>query len=195
MDPQQRLLLEHGYAALHGARLPRMELLGSNAGVYLGYSSNDFAAFLASSPLGKSVYSATGSAGPIASGRLSYVLGLQGPCAMIDTACSAGLVATSFARGALVLRECELAAVMAVNLILSPDGAHTPFAIAGMTSPHGKCHTFDTRADGYPRAEACGATVLRTTGHQGQALLRHQARCIGPGVTGHAAEGAACPAI
>ena len=50
MDPQQRLLLEHGYAALHGARLPRLELLGSNAGVYLGYSSNDFAAFLASSP-------------------------------------------------------------------------------------------------------------------------------------------------
>ena len=126
---------------MNAACLHRASLLSSNTGVYLGYSSSDFAQVLASSPLGKSVYSATGSAGSIASGRLSYVLGLHGACSLIDTACSAGLVATSFARGALVLSESEVASVMVVSLILSPDGAHTPFAIAGMTSAGGRSHS------------------------------------------------------
>ena len=163
MDPQQRLLLEQGYSALHMGCLFRESLLSSNTGVYLGYSSSDFAQVLATSPLGKSGYTATGTSGSIASGRLSYVLGLQGACSMIDTACSAGLVATSFARAALVLSESEVASVVAVNLILSPGGAHTPFAIVGMTSATGKCHTFDKQTDGYARSEACGAAVVQTT--------------------------------
>ena len=80
MDPQQRLLLEIGYTALHAAHLFRGSLLGSCTGVYVAYSSSDFTQVLANSPLGMSVYSATGSVGPIASGRLSYVLGLHGAC-------------------------------------------------------------------------------------------------------------------
>ena len=171
MDPQQRLLLERGYTALHMARLFRVTLLSSNTSVYLGFSSSDFSQVLATSPLGKSVYSATGVSGPIASGRLSFVLGLHGACSMIDTACSTGLVATSFARAALVLSESEVTNVMAVNLILSPDGAHTPFAIAGMTSATGKCHTFDKDTDGYARSEACGALVLQTTVSEVKALV------------------------
>ena len=114
---------------------------------------------LAESGAAASVYAATGYQHAIASGRLSYVLGLHGACSMIDTACSAGLVATSFARAALVLSQSEVASVMAVNLILNPDGAHTPFAIAGMTSATGKCHTFDKHTDGYARSEVCGASV------------------------------------
>merc|ERR1711871_1527676 len=78
MDPQQRLLLEDGYTSLHVGHLPRGSLLGSNIAVYLGYSSTDFTDVLATSPLGMSVYSATGTAPAIASGRLSYVLGMQG---------------------------------------------------------------------------------------------------------------------
>ena len=171
MDPQQRLLLENGYTALYLARMSRGLLLGSDTGVYLGYSVSDFAQVLTTSPLGKSVYSATGCAGSIASGRLSYVLGLHGACAMIDTACSAGLVAASFARAALVLHDSKVASVMAVNLILSPNGAHIPFAIAGMTSATGKCHTFDKDTDGYARSEACGALVLQTTASKKKELV------------------------
>ena len=74
-------LLEQGYMALHVARLCRLSLLGSNTGVYLGYSGSDFSQVLATSPQGKSVYSATGSSQSIASGRLPYVLGLHGACA------------------------------------------------------------------------------------------------------------------
>ena len=161
MDPQQRLLLEQGYISLQQSQMFRADVLQSNTGVYLGYSSSDFAHVLATNKLGESVYSATGSAGSIAAGRLSYALGLHGPCAMIDTACSAGLVAASFAHSALVLHGCDGANVMAVNLILSADGMHTPFAIAGMTSATGKCHSFDRHTDGYVRSEMCGAATLR----------------------------------
>ena len=85
MDPQQRLLLERGYAALHAAGLRRAELLGSETGVFVGIAANDFAEVLRASPAGRSVYAATGSSHSIAAGRLSYVLGLQGPCVSFDT--------------------------------------------------------------------------------------------------------------
>jgi acyl carrier protein len=93
MDPQQRLLLEHGYAALHGAGLRRDVLMGSLTGVFLGISANDFAEALGAST---SVYAATGVSLAIASGRLSYVLGLHGPAVASDTACSATLVALQY---------------------------------------------------------------------------------------------------
>ena len=96
MDPCQRLLLELGYAALHGAATDRAALGGSLAGVFLGFAGGEFGQALASSsPMGGgSVYAATGSASSIASGRLPYTLGLHGPCASYDTACSAALAAS-----------------------------------------------------------------------------------------------------
>ena len=94
MDPQQRLLLEHGYAALHDASLDRVALNGSLTGFFLGIASTDFAQVLPFTPAGGgSVYSATGSSLSIAAGRVSYVLGLHGPCASYDTACSSALTA------------------------------------------------------------------------------------------------------
>ena len=94
MDPQQRLLLEHGYGALHAASLSLGALDGSLVGVFAGVMAFEFAAMLLSSlPIGGSAYAATGSEASIASGRLSYVLGLHGPCVSYDTACSAALAA------------------------------------------------------------------------------------------------------
>eukprot|EP00964_Phaeocystis_antarctica_P007649 scaffold4136_cov60-Phaeocystis_antarctica.AAC.1 len=160
MDPQQRLLLERGYEALHAAGLRRAELLGSATGVFLGICSNDFADVLKASPAGRSVYAATGSSHSVAAGRLSYVLGLQGPCVSFDTACSSALVAGHAAWRAVQLHECERALLMSVNLMLTP-AVGLSFAVAGMTSAAGRCHTFDARADGYVRGEACGAAVLQ----------------------------------
>ena len=91
MDPRQRLLLEHGYAALHDASLGRAALGGSLTGVFLGFAGTEFEQVLAAAPESGSVYAATGSSSSIASGRLSYALGLHGPCASYDTACSATL--------------------------------------------------------------------------------------------------------
>ena len=105
MDPQQRLLLERGYEALHAAGHDRASLLGSNMGVFVGIAANDFAEVLKASPQGQSVYAATGAAHAIASGRLSYIFGLQGPCAAYDTACSSTLTACHAALRAAQLRE------------------------------------------------------------------------------------------
>ena len=161
MDPCQRLLLAHGYAAMHTATMDRVSLVSSLTGIFIGFASTAFAMVLAASPAGNSVYAATGATSSIACGRMSYVLGLHGPCVSYDTACSAALVASHAGLRALQLDECAAGLVAGVNLMLTP-GASTTFAVAGMTSARGRSHTFDGRADGYARGEACGGVVLRS---------------------------------
>ena len=124
MDPQQRLLLEHGYAALHDASLDRVALNGSLTGFFLGIASTDFAQVLPFTPAGSSVYAATGSTLSIASGRVSYVLGLHGPCASYDTACSAALTAGHAGLRAMQMNECNVALVAGVTLMLTPGYGH-----------------------------------------------------------------------
>ena len=160
MDPQQRLLLEHCYAALHNAALAREQLDNSLTGVFVGYAGSEFDDILSASPAGATVYAATGSTPSIASGRLSYVLGLHGPCVTYDTACSAALAAGHGGLRALQRSECGDSLVAAIAFTLAP-GVGIAYAIAGMTSARGRSHTFDARADGYVRAEACGAVALR----------------------------------
>ena len=158
MDPQQRLLLEVGYEALHGAGARRSSLLGGVEGVFVGIERPDWA--LAQPPTARrSVYAVTGDNVSVAAGRLSFVLGLQGPCASFETACSASLVACHSAARALQHRECETALVAGVNMLFSAEASFVT-GLAGMTSPRGRSHTFDVRADGYARGEACCAAVL-----------------------------------
>ena len=81
MDPQQRMLLEQGYGALHSSGRDRAAVGGTMGGVYLGCGSNEYMGMLMfHSPVGASVYAATAGALAVASGRLSYVLGMHGPC-------------------------------------------------------------------------------------------------------------------
>ena len=163
MDPCQRLLLERGYEALHDANLGRLALGGSLTGVFLGFAGSEFGATLAASPAGGSVYAATGASVSIASGRISYALGLNGPCVTYDTACSAALSASHAALCALQLGACDTGLVVGVSLMFAP-AIGTAFAVAGMTSAQGRSHTFDARADGYARGEACGGVALRDDG-------------------------------
>ena len=169
MDPCQRLVLEFGYAALHDAPLGRTELGGSLTGFFLGFSGTEFAQVLLASPAGGSVYAATGSSGSIAAGRLSYTLGLHGPCVSYDTACSAALAAGHAGLRALQLAECGVGLVVGVTLMLAP-GVGMSFAVVGMTSARGRSHTFDERADGYARGEACGGVALRGGMNDGAVL-------------------------
>ena len=163
MDPCQRLLLERSYTALHDASLDRAALTGSLVGVFLGYAATEFGSIIAASPAGGSVYAATGASVSIASGRLSYALGLHGPCVSYDTACSAALTASHAALRALQLDECASCLVMGATLFFAP-AISTAFAVAGMTSAQGRSRTFDARADGYARGEACGGVALRGDG-------------------------------
>ena len=160
MDPQQRMLLEAGYEALHASSLGKVELMGSLTGVFVGIAAMDFGEVIKSTPYANSVYSATGSTLSVASGRISYALGLMGPCVSYDTACSAALAACHAALRAMQNDECADGLVAGASVMLLPGTAFA-FATAGMTSARGRCHTFDSRADGYCRGEAICGMALR----------------------------------
>ena len=161
MDPCQRLVLEHGYAALHDAALNRALLSRSLRGVFLGFAGVEWGPLLSASPAAHSVYAATGATASIACGRVSFALGLHGPCVSYDTACSAALTACHAGLRALQLNECAAGLAVGVTLVLVP-ATSTKTAVAGMTSVRGRSHTFDARADGYVRSEACGSIALAT---------------------------------
>ena len=107
------------------------------------------------------MYSGSSGALSIVSGRVSFTLGLTGPCASLDTACSSSLVALHVAKSALYLDECLRAVVVGVGLLSSM--VNIAFSAAGMLSALGRCHSFDRSADGYCRGEGCCAFVLDCT--------------------------------
>ena len=165
MDPQQRLLLEHGYSALHGAWHRRSSLLGGESGVFLGIERPDW---IFAQPLKAraSTYAMTGDNVSVAAGRLCFVLGLQGPCSSIDTACASALTAAHWASFAVKGGDCTDALALAVSLKLVPHGT-LGSAAAGMLSVDGRCKTLDARANGYVRSEGVGALVMQCGGETG----------------------------
>ena len=137
------------------------ELAGSRTAVFLGVSASDYFQLLrAGGPQALDAYTASGTAHSVASGRLSYVLGAQGPSLSIDTACSSSLVAVHVAVHSLRRGECSLALAGGVNLILVPD-VTIALSKAHMMAPDGRCKAFDARADGFVRGEGCGMLVLK----------------------------------
>ena len=150
MDPQQRLLLEVVWEALENAGIDPRSLSGTNTGVFVGLMNQDYA----------DLTTGTGTAASVASGRISYVLGLTGPTLTIDTACSSSLVALHLACKSLARGECATAIVAGVNLQVTPK--MTIVECAGhMLAADGHCKTFDERADGFGRSDGCVALVLR----------------------------------
>ena len=161
LDPQQRLLLEVSWEALEHGGLPPEKVAGTTTGVFIGVSSIDYAKRLMSrEPADLDVYMATGSLHSVASGRISYVLGLQGPSVSVDTACSSSLVAAHLACQSLRSRDCDMALAGGANMILSPE-IGVNFTKAGFLSPDGRCKAFGAAADGYGRGEGCGVVVLK----------------------------------
>ena len=158
MDPQQRLLLEVSWEALEHAGVSGQ--YKQHSGVFIGITGNDYSELLASSDMPLDPHFTTGNALNAAAGRISYTLGLQGPCVAIDTACSSSLVAIHLACQSLRVGECDLALAGGVNLVLSPGG-HVALSRARMLSPDGRCKAFDASADGYVRGEGCGIIVLK----------------------------------
>lgn len=159
MDPQQRIVLETAWEALERAGIRPSRLSGSATGVYLGASSSDY--FGGKDGLDAADgYLATGRAGSVLSGRLSYVLGLQGPALTIDTACSSSLSALHTACMALRQGECELALAGGVTVMSTPT-IFVEFSRLRGTSHSGRCKSFAADADGAIWAEGCGVLVLK----------------------------------
>lgn len=161
MDPQQHMLLEVCWESLEHANIVPQSLSGSKTGVFIGICNQDYS-HLSMARDKKSIdsYMTTGMAHSVASGRLSYTLGLEGPCIAIDTACSSSLVAVHLACQSLRNQECDLAITGGVNLTLSPETS-IDFSRNRMLSPDGKCKAFSAEANGFGRGEGCGLIVLK----------------------------------
>lgn len=162
MDPQQRLLLETSWHAIESAGYTPDELAASTPGVYVGIAPNDYSQqlYIHIDPKDINAHLGTGAHASMASGRLSYFLGWQGPCMTIDTACSSSLVAIHNASQALRAGECDAAIAGGSNLTLSPL-LNVTLCRAQMLAPDGHCKSFDANANGYVRSEGCGIVVLK----------------------------------
>ncbi|MBE9033669.1 type I polyketide synthase [aff. Roholtiella sp. LEGE 12411] len=171
LDPQQRLLLEVSWEALENAGLAPNKLRNSRTGVYVGICTDDHvsnqtvnAVINSFTPSSQNQevdgYTGIGVARSIAVGRISHLLGLQGPNIQLDTACSSSLVAVHLACQSLRLKECNLALVGGVNAILFPGNTIARCKMKAL-APDGRCKTFAASADGYGQGEGCGMVVLK----------------------------------
>ncbi|CAB3765827.1 1,4-dihydroxy-2-naphthoyl-CoA synthase [Paraburkholderia humisilvae] len=158
MDPQQRVFLETCWHGIEHAGYDPKSLGGTRCGVFVGCAAGDYHQLSPREQLSGPGF--TGSAPSILAARIAYLLDLQGPSLAIDTACSSSLVAIANACDSLVAGASDLALAGGVT-VLSGPAMHIMTSQMGMLSPHGRCYTFDDRADGIALGEGVGVVVLK----------------------------------
>ncbi len=160
MDPQQRIVLESVWSCIEDAGYRVSEINQQPVGIFVGASSQDYKEMIETHEL-EEVYSVTGLNPAIIANRISYLLNFRGPSETVNTACSSTLVALNRAVTAIQGRECNVAVVSGVNLLLSPK-TFIALSKTEMLSKQGQCKSFASDADGYVRAEGVGSFMIKS---------------------------------